>query len=240
MPNSWFGFKQFKVNHSLCAMKVGTDGVLLGAWCPLNHSEKNILDVGTGSGLIALMLAQRTNKAVIDAIDIDEQAVLQTKENFEESPWKDRLQVYHESLQYFAPKNLQKYDFVVSNPPYFVDSLKAPDKSRSLARHSDSLSTDDLLHYSALLTNETGRICLILPVYEGYQCVKLAEKYHLYCRQVVRVFPKPDSDAKRLLIELCKSPAITQTTDLTIESEQRHVYSEAFKTLVGDFYLRLK
>ena len=239
MANNYFRFKQFKVVQDLCAMKVGTDGVLLGAWASVNENDEHMLDIGCGSGLIALMLAQRNLKAKITGIDIDAGAALQSSLNFLNSPWPDRLIAEHLSLQQFALNCKQRYDLIVSNPPYFTNSLKAPDKARNTARHNDSLNSNELLRIASLLLKETGRICLILPVEEGVLCFKTAANYNLYLRQQVKVLPKPESKVKRLILEFVKTPCECMHSEITIESEQRHVYSEDFSMLVKDFYLKL-
>lgn len=219
-------------------MKVGMDGVLLGAWTPINNKVQTILDVGTGSGLIALMLAQRST-AHIDAIDIDSGAIEQANVNVQASPWKERIHVHHQSLDEFANASTQSYDLIVSNPPFFVNSLNAPDKSRTTARHSESLPHDELLHYSVQLLNKTGRICIILPVNEGLNCMKNASSFGLYCYQTVYVCHRPGSAAKRILLEFGFDAKLTQSSDLIIETDIRHQYSEAFTALVKNFYLKL-
>lgn len=239
MSNPYFQFKQFTVYHDLCAMKVGIDGVLLGAWSPVDANVVSILDIGTGSGLITLMLAQRTSKAQIDAIDIDEGAVRQAKINFDHSPWSNRIGVQNISLQDFAPVCKKKYDLIVSNPPYFANSLKAPDPTRTKARHTDTISHQELLFHSAGILEKTGRICLILPVTEGLQCVKYAESFSLFCYQCIYVHPKPEAEAKRVLLEFGFTERTTLTSHLEIETHQRHSYSEAFTLLAKDFYLKL-
>ena len=161
MSNPFFQFKQFTIRHDKCAMKVGTDGVLLGAWAG-TESCSRILDVGTGTGLIALMLAQRS-KAVVDAIDIDADACLQAQENAESSLFAGRINVFHSDLVDFAQASTHLYDLIVSNPPYFVDSLKCPNLQRNTARHTDTLTLEDLLQYSRKLLAPQGRIALILP-----------------------------------------------------------------------------
>jgi tRNA1Val (adenine37-N6)-methyltransferase len=239
MPNNYFKFKQFTVVQDLCAMKVGTDGVLLGAWAPVKDTDEEMLDIGCGSGLIALMLAQRTSKVRITGIDIDAGAVLQSSLNFLNSPWPEKLRAVHQALHQFAMECEQRYDLIISNPPYFSNSLKAPDKARSTARHTDTLNSNDLLRISSLLLKETGRICLILPVDEGLQYLNTASNYGLFISRQTKVFPKPGSKAKRLLFELVKIPCECVYSEITIESEHRHVYSEEFTKLVKDFYLKL-
>ena len=217
-------------------MKVGIDGVLLGVWASIGNATQ-ILDIGTGTGLIALMIAQRS-KALITAIDIEESAVLQAKENIENSPWFDRVGVKLASLQEFATSPVERFDVIVSNPPYFVNSLKPPVRNRTAARHADSLTHEELIVYSIKLLNPTGRICLILPVAEGMKCAEFAKSKGLYCSRKVNVYPKPNVEAKRLLLEFKLEEAETTVSELVIEIE-RHCYSPEFTALAKDFYLKL-
>ncbi len=218
-------------------MKVGIDGVLLGAWADV-YGATSILDIGAGSGLISLMLAQRSD-ANIDAIDIDEGAVQQSGINFSNSPWSLRLNIVQITLQEFAQSAAKKYDFIVSNPPYFVNSLKTPDTQRTTARHAETLSHEELIICSEKLLSKTGRIALILPVDEGYKCIEFAKTIGLYCSKLVKVFPKPNAQVKRLLIELSFDVKKTTVSEITIESEVRHSYSADFTALARDFYLNL-
>lgn len=237
MPNPYFKFKQFTVYHDKCAMKVGIDGVLLGSWAATENCD-SVLDIGTGTGLIALMLAQRSI-ATVDAIDIDENAVLQAKENVENSPWKDRIHVQQISLQELAKVCYKQYDLIVSNPPYFVNSTKAPLENRTTARHTDSLSHEELIVHAKQLLKPTGRICIILPVIEGFQCIEHAIKMGLFCNKQVTVYPKPNAVAKRLLLEFTLISTLKTSSELIIESEERHHYSADFSTLAKEFYLKL-
>jgi len=237
MPNPYFSFKQFTVYHDQCAMKVGIDGVLLGVWAEIG-SAKRILDIGTGTGLIALMLAQLSDSNVV-AIDIDEHAVLQARENVCNSPWLDRVEVFESSLQDFATSSTPLFDLIVSNPPYFVNSLKAPSESRRVARHDDTLTHEELIENAMKLLNPQGRLCIILPVNEGLQCVKFALSCGLYCSKQVMVYPKPDVAAKRVLLEFSLQKADTVISELTIETGERHHYSPEFCELAKDFYLKL-
>ncbi|MBF0760811.1 methyltransferase [Dysgonomonas mossii] len=236
MPNPYFRFKKFTVYHDRCAMKVGTDGVLLGAW--VNVSGDNILDIGTGTGLISLMMAQRNEKAVIDAIDIDSDAVSQAKDNIENSPFGNRINSWNASLQEFSSKAEKRYDVIVSNPPFFVQSLKSPNKERSLARHTDSLPVADLIGLSASLLSQAGRISFIYPFDYKEELIKLAEQYKLSVSRITNVFPTPDSVPKRILIELSKEEVTPIENDLIIE-KARHVYSDGFTALLKDFYLKM-
>ncbi len=236
MSNSYFSFKQFTVSQDKCAMKVGIDGVLLGAWASVENA-KTILDVGTGTGLIALMLAQRSN-AEVAAIDIEPNAVLQATENVQNSPWQNRIRITECSLQDFQIKSIGQFDLIVSNPPYFVNSLKTPHESRSAARHTDTLKHEELIDNSVRLLNQTGRICIILPIVEGSKCVFYAESKGLFCTKKVTVYPKPEVAAKRVLLEFSFINSSEKESKLIIESEIRHRYSPEFAELVRDFYLK--
>ncbi len=238
MANPYFRFKQFTVFHDLCAMKVGIDGVLLGAWADIQNTALT-LDIGTGSGLIALMIAQRNSTALIDAIDIEEPAVHQAEFNVEQSPWHNRIKVRNISLQDFVPKTKNKYDLIVSNPPFFVNSLKAPLEERTNARHAYTLKHEELILLSKSILAPCGKICIILPVNEGESCADFAEKSGLFCSKKVYVFPKPGKQAKRILLEFCPEKKGTAVSHLTIETEIRHQYTPEFSNLAKDFYLKL-
>jgi len=237
MSNPYFQFKQFTVFHDRCAMKVGIDGVTLGAWTPINDAGK-ILDVGTGTGLIALMLAQRSN-AEIDALDIDNHAMEQARINVENSRWKNRIQLFETSLQEYVSVCSTTYDVVVCNPPYFIRSKKSPIDERNTARHAESLTHVELVDLTSNLLKPDGTLCIILPVDEGLQTVSYALNHNWFCHQLVFVFPKPSSKAKRLLIGLGKKEKITRISRLTIETEQHHEYTDEYKSLVKNFYLKL-
>jgi tRNA1Val (adenine37-N6)-methyltransferase len=239
MPTPYFHFKQFTVWHNQCAMKVGTDGVLLGAWTPVDDKTARILDIGTGSGLVALMLAQRCKNAEITAIDIDEGAFRQSSLNFRQSPWNNRIVTLHRSLQEFSNSTTDTFDLIVSNPPFFSNSLKAPDEARKTARHNDSLPLEELLKYAAQLVNETGSINLILPVTEKEKCVKCAEKNGLFCIASNLVFPKPTTAAKRIMLRFGKVFSPEKLGELVIESQTRGKFMPGFEALVRDFYLNL-
>ena len=226
-------------------MKVGTDGVLLGAWCPVDSrassskSSKSfkVLDVGTGSGLIALMLAQRLQGAQITAIDIDAGAVEQAQYNFSVSPWADRLDCHQQALQELEGEGL--YDLIVSNPPYFQDSLKNPDTQRAMARHTDTLSYEELLKYSARLLTTEGILALVLPIEAESQIIAQAKAYGLFPTHITHVYPKPGKAAKRLLIALqatFSNEIGAKLNELTLESENEP-RSEAYKELTKEFYL---
>jgi tRNA1Val (adenine37-N6)-methyltransferase len=239
MGQPFFKFKQFTVFHDKCAMKVGTDGVLLGAWTDIGQA-KRILDVGTGTGLIALMLAQRNNNCEIVGIDIDENAAEQATSNFEASPFCGRLTALCRQLQDFDTD--EKFDLIVSNPPYFVNSLKCPDGKRSNARHTDSLPLDTLLTESKRLLSNNGRLALILPYEQEKILRSTAETIGFFLKRSVAVLPTPSSSPKRILAEFSASPIANEDDleewNIVIELS-RHVYSQEYIELTKDFYLKM-
>lgn len=281
MSSPFFRFKQFTVWHDRCAMKVGTDGVLLGAWCPLpitkyplpNSAASNspqgvlyprILDIGTGSGLIALMLAQRlssqsptaNNLYTIDAIDIDADAVAQAQYNFEQSPWSFHLHAHHSTLQDWSPslqrsdlqvkrssseanfKRSNLYSLIVSNPPYFQDSLKNPNAQRATARHTDTLSYAELIAHSARLLQEDGILALVLPIEAEQEILTLATDHGLHPTHITYVHSKPGKPAKRLLIALSPiSDSRRPMTDTMYIESENAPRSDEYKELTKDFYL---
>ena len=209
-----FRFRQFVVAHDRCAMRVNTDAVLLGAWCPLPDEapEPRILDIGTGSGVIALMLAQRCSSAHITAIDIDEPSVIQARENFLASPWPDRLTAQHISLQDFTLPlkggRGDSYNLILSNPPYFRNALRNPDPRRSDARHTDTLSFDELCRCSAELLADDGILALVLPADAEAEIITIvitiAARYNLSPTYLTRVYTNATQPPKRILIALKK------------------------------------
>jgi tRNA1Val (adenine37-N6)-methyltransferase len=235
MANHYFKFKQFTVWQDRCAMKVGTDGVLLGAWCEVG-GRKRILDVGTGTGLISLMLAQRS-QALITAIDVDEKAVSQARENVNRSPW-DRIEVIQADFKQFCPEN--RYDMIVSNPPYFVRSLKSPDGQRTLARHADELNYTDLFAGVDRLLTPNGLFSLIIPAESLPEIISLSQQFNLSLLRRLNVITKPAAAPKRILITFSREEPtdIPAATNLLIE-HARHQYSEAYIQLTQDFYLAM-
>lgn len=226
-----FTFKQFTIKQNRCAMKVGTDGVLLGAWA---KGGRRILDIGTGTGLIALIMAQRFPKAIVESIDIEENACEQAEENFLNSPFSDRLQVFHTPLQKFQPE--LQYDAIVCNPPYFVNSLKTPDTKRAIARHTDALSFNNLFHHSKRLLKPEGELSIIIPV-ENLEDI-LAESYFsgFFTKKKIWVKTTRDKREKRLLLAFSKRN--TETEELHVSLlEEHNIKSEWYKKLTDDFYL---
>jgi tRNA1Val (adenine37-N6)-methyltransferase len=237
MSNPYFAFKEFTIKQDKCAMKVGTDAVLLGSWVLPSNDENTILDIGTGTGLLALMMAQRSN-AEIDAIDIDQCAIEQAKDNVSSSKWADRIHIHHLSLQQFAAVCQKKYDLIISNPPYFIDSFKANDESRNSARHTDHLPFDELLECSMQLLSESGRLCVILPAKESEILRDLARKMGIHLSVLVRVYTKADASyEKRHILQFQAKPERFEEDKIIIEHDRRHDYTYEYKSLTKDFYI---
>ncbi len=237
MPNTWFHFKQFTIQQEHTAMKVGTDGVLLGAWASVPAPGSRVLDVGSGTGLIALMITQRTKKVAVDALEIDPSSARQTEENFQNSPWKEKIQCIQSSFQDYSSQCKNHYDLIICNPPFFSASAKTPSKERNLARHDDSLSLEDIFRASLSLMKKTTIISLILPVEKEARALDLISEHNMYCNRLTRVIPAPGKPVKRVLLECSYIPGETIEEELTIETENRHKYSDKFQNLVDDFYL---
>ncbi len=233
MSNPYFRFKQFTVFHDQCAMKVGTDGVLLGAWANCSHA-RNVLDVGTGSGLIALMVAQRS-KSLITGIDIDADACKQASINAQNSPFSGRLRIIRSSFQDFYPEN--KFDLIVSNPPFFANALKSPDKGRSQARHSDDLPLEYLFRKSVEILSPEGKLALIIPADRSEEADVYASESKLHKTGEIRISPLPGRPPKRILLEYSMQHSACLRSEWSIELS-RHVYSDQYITLTKDFYLK--
>lgn len=238
MPrNAYFQFKQFRIVQVRSAMKVGMDGVLLGAWADPSGAER-ILDIGTGTGLIALMIAQKNPSAQIDAIEVDPDAFQEACLNIQQSAWSDRINAELCSFQEFAKRTDRNYDLIVSNPPFFTNGVKAPVKNRAQARHSDSLPLDVLISGTAGLLRENGRVALVLAVESLQEITKLADLNKLYISRLCRVKPNPQKPEFRILIELANLACTIQESELMIEFEKHHDYTPEYKALTKDFYLK--
>lgn len=235
MSSDVFAFKQFKIKQDKCAMKVGTDAVLLGAWTECGNAKK-ILDVGTGTGVLALMLAQKS-EATIWAIDIDKDSFIEAKENAYQSKWNDRLNVLNISMQEFTKENSNDFDVIISNPPYFTDAYKAKELSRNTARHTDELPFDQLIECVVKLLSEDGHFYSILPYNEAIQFKNMASKNNLYLIKSTRVKTKPEKEPKRLLMMYSKKQAIQIEDELVIELDERHHYTQQYIDLTKDYYV---
>ncbi len=235
--SSPFVFKQFTIHQDKTAMKVGTDGVLLGAWAPTENAT-SILDIGTGTGLIALMLAQRSDAQQIDAIEIEDDAFEQAVDNFENSDWADRLFCYHASLQEFADEMEAQYDLIVSNPPFYTDDFESPNNQRSLARFESALPFEELIASCVKLLAKNGQLALIIPFKEEEKVVKIALKNKLFPQKITRVKGTINTEIKRSLLLFSFQENQPIIDELIIEIS-RHQYTDAYKALVKDFYLKM-
>lgn len=235
---SLFKFKQFTIQQDKCAMKVGTDAVLLGAWVTIKNNTNSILDIGSGTGLIALQMAQRSESEVIDAIEIEPEAFEQTVENFEASNWSDRLFCYHTSLQNFAEEIGDKYDLIVSNPPFYDGSYQTENKARNLARYTLSLTYEELLSYTAKLLSAEGQCAFIIPFIDEDNFINIAQSEGLFYNRLTRVKGNKTSSIKRSLIQFSFTKTHPIVDELVIELS-RHNYTSAYRILVKDFYLKM-
>lgn len=232
---SHFHFKQFSVAHDRCVHKVGTDAVLLGAWVNVGGARR-ILDAGTGSGVIALMLAQRTaNDVAIDAVEIDSTDAAQATENVNASPWPEKISVHHQPIQEFQPG--ASYDLVVSNPPYFVNSHLPEEQRRARARHTEHLTFDLLLTTATSLMKKTSRLAVVLPPVEGEQFSTLAAAKGLYVVRRCAFRSRAHKAVERLLIEFAFQQQETVEESLTLYAEG-DTWSDDYRALTADFYLR--
>ncbi|MBL6662518.1 MAG: methyltransferase [Flavobacteriales bacterium] len=231
-----FHFKSFSIKQEQSAMKVGTDGVLLGAWTKPSSYPHQILDIGTGTGLVAIMLAQRFTRSQIHAIEIDQASAEEALFNAQSSPWSERLNISHCALQNYNPSI--KYDLIVSNPPYFRNTTPSQNLARATARNNDNLSLEYLVEKSHKLLNENGELDLIIPSNEFATIQSLAEKFNFYINKLCWVRGNHQSPIKRLLIALNKNKEILEEKNLTIE-KSRHNYTQDYKNLCQDFYLKL-
>jgi tRNA1Val (adenine37-N6)-methyltransferase len=234
-----FKFKQFSIHQDRCAMKVGTDGVLLGAWSPLPKNCFNILDIGAGTGVLSLMLAQRTEAEQIDAIEIDENAYEQCVENFENSKWGNRLFCYHAGLDEFLEEmEDESFDLIISNPPFYTDDYKSENKSRDLARFEDAMPFEELIESAANLLSEFGIFSVIIPFKEEGKFISLAKEFQLFPFKITHVKGNSTSEFKRSLLAFTWDEQILETNELIIELE-RHLYTIEYIELTKDFYLKM-
>ncbi len=253
-----FQFKQFTIAQDRCAAKIGTDGVLLGAWTSLEHHPVSILDIGTGTGVIALMLAQRSAAQTIDALELDEDAYEQASENFEASDWGDRLFCYHAHLYEFATEIDEQYDLIVSNPPFYeapslpsaslLEGENPMSVSRKNARFDSAMPFELLLGAVQNLLSPDGRFSVILPYNREKEFIELAQNGGLLPRRIAQVQGTPTSEIKRSMMEFgFREPASPGgrsilnpvIKDHLIIEKSRHEYTEEYTSLVKDFYLKM-
>ncbi len=243
-----FQFKQFSVQQDKCAMKIGTDAVLLGAWCPIENNTFSVLDIGAGTGILSLMLAQRSNAEQIDAIEIDENAYEQAVDNFENSPWGDRLFCFHAGLDEFIeePEDdpsdselAQQYDLIVSNPPFYAEDYKTENEQRDLARFQDALPFEDLVEAADLLLSENGIFAVIIPFKEEAKFIALAKDFDLFPIKITHVKGTPTADIKRSLLAFSRTENNTFPIDELVIETARHEYTDEYIALTRDFYLKM-
>lgn len=220
-------------------MKIGTDGVLIGAWTPIINNPISILDIGAGTGIIALMLAQRTNAEQIDALEIDEEAYEQAVDNFENSPWSNRLFCFHAGLDEFVEEPEEEYDLIISNPPFYTEDYKTENQQRDLARFADAMPFEDLVEAADLLLSENGIFSVIIPFKEEVGFLALAKEYQLYPIKITRVKGTPITEIKRSLLAFSRKEILDFPIDELIIETARHVYTAEYIALTKDFYLKM-
>lgn len=235
MSNPYFKFKQFTVWHHQCAMRVNTDSVVLGAWADVQNATK-VLDIGTGTGVIALMLAQRC-QAIIDAIDLEENACKQAIFNAENSPWANRIRIFHSDFNLYYKNCTSQYDYIISNPPYFTNSLKNPDKHKSLARHNDSLTFNSLIKGVKTLLKENGYFSVILP-HPSSEFESEAIISGLFCKRKTFFRSLPEKPVSRVLLEFSSVKHEKMDTNDLVIYQSPGIYSEVYMLLTRDFYLK--
>ena len=236
MSNDYFQFRQFVVHQQRCAMKVGTDGTLLGAWAAAPSGQCRILDIGTGTGLIALMMAQRFPEAEVTGIDIDEDAVTQAVENVSLSPFSERVRIYRQDIVNFT--DIIGFDAIVSNPPYFVDSLACPDDQRTIARHAVSLTYEQLMHQVYRLLKDEGRFSVVVPSDCRAKIEAAACLEGFFTTRVCLIKTTPRKQPKRQLIEFQKHPVSELDISEGVIEVSPNVRSEWYQQLTKEFYIK--
>lgn len=231
--NKPFHFKQFSINHHNSTMKVGTDAILLGVWSDVNNAEY-ILDVGTGSGVIALLMAARS-KAMVDSVELDEQSVIEARDNFTKSPFADRLAIYREDFISFAKVTKQKYDIVITNPPFFSNALLPDNQSRKAARHINGLSNDKLCDGVSRLLSKNGVFCLVLPENQSYSFIKTAKEHNLYLYRQQLVYPVSNSKPNRINMELRHNKASKVITEEIFIRDENGNHTDQYKDFTKDY-----
>ncbi|REG92936.1 tRNA1(Val) (adenine(37)-N6)-methyltransferase [Flavobacterium aquicola] len=236
---SKFQFKQFSVEQDRCAMKIGTDGVLLGAWTPIDNNPFSILDIGTGTGIIALILAQRSDAQQIDALEIDEEAYEQATDNFENSPWNDRLFCFHAGLDEFVEEPEDEYDLIISNPPFYSEDYKSNDDQRDLARFQDAMPFEELIEAADLLLSENGIFSVIIPFKEEEKFLALAKENELYPIKITRVKGTAATEIKRSLLAFSRNEIDHFPVEELIIETARHIYTSEYIKLTKEFYIKM-
>ncbi len=236
---STFNFKQFSVQQDKCAMKIGTDSVLLGAWCPIDNNPFSVLDIGAGTGVLSLMLAQRSHAEQIDALEIDEDAYEQCVENFEASPWSDRLFCFHAGLDEFIEEPEDEYDIIISNPPFYSEDYKTDNSQRDLARFQDAMPFEELVEAADLLLSENGIFAVIVPFKEEERFIDLCAEVELFPVKVTRVKGSHTTPIIRSLLAFKRYELSVLTADELVIEINRHEYTDDYINLTKDFYLKM-
>ena len=236
---STFSFKKFTVQQDKCAMKIGTDSVLLGAWCPIDNNPFSVLDIGAGTGILSLMLAQRSSAEQIDAIEIDENAHEQCVGNFENSPWSDRLFCFHAGLDEFVDEPEDEYDIIISNPPFYSENYKTDNSQRDLARFQDALPFEDLVEAADLLLSENGIFVVIIPFKEEERFIDLCAEVELFPVKVTRVKGSYNTPIVRSLLAFKRYELSVLEPDELIIEINRHEYTDDYIHLTKAFYLKM-
>lgn len=236
---STFNFKQFSVQQNKCAMKIGTDSVLLGAWCPIDNNPFSVLDIGAGTGVLSLMLAQRSHAEQIDALEIDEDTYEQCVENFEASPWSDRLFCFHAGLDEFIEEPEDEYDIIISNPPFYSEDYKTDNSQRDLARFQDAMPFEELVEAADLLLSENGIFAVIIPYKEEERFIDLCAEVELFPVKVTRVKGSHTTPIIRSLLAFKRYELSVLTVDELVIEINRHEYTDDYINLTKDFYLKM-
>lgn len=220
-------------------MKIGTDSVLLGAWCPIDNNPFSVLDIGAGTGILSLMLAQRSNAEQIDSLEIDEEAFEQCVENFESSPWSDRLFCFHAGLDEFVDEPENEYDLIISNPPFYSENYKTDDYQRDLARFQDALPFEELVEAADLLLSENGIFAVIIPFKEEEKFIGLCSQLELFPVKVTRVKGSHTTPIVRSLLAFKRYELSVLTADELVIETSRHQYTDEYIELTKEFYLKM-
>lgn len=237
MPNNKFEFKQFTIEQDRCAMKIGTDSILLGAITDFGKDENvNILDIGTGTGILAIMAAQKNHKAQITAIEVDTDASKQAQENVARTPWANRIKVENQDIRYYKCTN--KYDIIISNPPFFENSLKSPDSKRQIARHTDNLSFTQIAECAKTMLSENGTMHIILPSKSENSFNDAAINKSLYLTKKTNIITKEGLEPKRVILSYKHSPKHYSENKFVVRGMDGE-YTEQYKLTTKDFYLKL-
>ena len=231
-----FRFKKFALIDKNSALKIGTDAVIIGASIDISKA-KRILDIGTGCGIIALMLAQRS-KAIIDAIEPHTPSAKDAKNNFDASPWKDKLSLYIETLENYVETTDKTYDLIVSNPPFFENDLLSADTNKTQAKHAINLHLEDIIILSRKMLNKNGKIEIIIPIHREKELIQIAQKNQLQLQRKVIVYPKKEKAAHRLILRFSLEQEIYTEEEIIIRNANNE-YTNSYKILTRDFHLNM-